>query len=121
MLFGEGLVNDGIAILLYSTISNYELNNPNQLGWGSLWAISKKFVGNLFASISIGLTFGLTISYITKRMRFIAQNVIVETMLIFVFALGSYFVSNILLRQGIVSLLVTSIVMSHYAWHNLSP
>ena len=61
------------------------------------------------------------ISFITKKMRFLAQNVIVEALLIFVFALGSFFCSRMLVKSGTVSLLTTSIIMSHYAWHNLSP
>jgi len=37
------------------------------------------------------------------------------------FAMIGYFVSEIFELSGIVSILCTSLVMSHYAWFNLSP
>ena len=53
-----------------------------------------KFVEDFFISLFLGLLIGLTISYMTKRMRFIAQNVVVETVLMIGFALTSYFLSE---------------------------
>lgn len=36
-------------------------------------------------------------------------------------AMIAYFVADLMKVSAIVSLLVTAIIMSHYAWHNLSP
>ena len=54
-----------------------------------------KFVEDFFISLCLGLVMGLTVSYMTKRMRFIAQSVIVETVIMIGFALSSYFLSEL--------------------------
>jgi len=69
----------------------------------------------------IGLLVGFIASYITKRMRFLAQSVVSETVFIFCFALESYYIAAMAGCSGVISLLITSIVTTHYAWHNLSP
>ena len=54
-----------------------------------------KFAEDFVISFILGLVIGLIVSYMTKRMRFIAQNVIVEAVLMIGFALSSYFLSEI--------------------------
>lgn len=72
-------------------------------------------------SIIIGLIFGFMASYITKRMRFIAQSAIGESFILICFGLFSYELSELMEYSGIVSLLTTALILAHYAWHNLSP
>ena len=72
-------------------------------------------------SILVGLLFGFGYSYLTKNARFLAHNVVAESFVLLSFALISYFVAELMEVSSIVALLTTSIVMSHYAWHNLSP
>ena len=71
--------------------------------------------------MAIGLVFGFSFSYLTKRARFLAHNVVGESFCLLCFAMISYFLADLIEVSGIVSLLTTAIVMSHYAWHNLSP
>jgi NhaP-type Na+/H+ or K+/H+ antiporter len=75
----------------------------------------------LLLSIVIGIFFGFALSYLTKKLRFIAQNVVSESIIFLSFAYISYLVAEFLEASSIVTILVTSIVMAHYAWHNLSP
>jgi NhaP-type Na+/H+ or K+/H+ antiporter len=72
-------------------------------------------------SLVIGIFFGFSLSYLTKKFRFIAQNVVSESVIFLSFAYVSYLVAEFLEASSIVTILVTSIVMAHYAWHNLSP
>ena len=72
LLLGEGLLNDAIAIQLYTTISNYEHKYFDEMEWVSIFVILKDFMKNIASSICIGILFGFSISYLTKRMRFIA-------------------------------------------------
>lgn len=72
-------------------------------------------------STVIGLFFGFTTSYMTKKFRFISQSAIAETFLLLCMALFSYFLSAQFDYSGIVSVLVNSVIMSHYCWYNLSP
>ena len=83
--------------------------------------VAGNFLGLCSASIAIGLVFGILCTLITKHCRFIAHSSIHESALFICFAMISYFVSEAVEMSAIVSLLATSLIMSHYAWYNLSP
>ena len=121
LLLGEGVFNDLIAIQLFMTILSYESPQLEEMSWISIFIIMKDFLKSTLIQSIIGVLIGLTLSYITKRLRFIAQNVIVECLLVFVVALSSLYLSRMLVNTGVVTLLTTAVTMSHYAWHNLSP
>ena len=72
-------------------------------------------------SVLIGLVFGFVATWLTKKFRFIAHSAINESALFLSFAMISYFVSEAIEMSAIVSLLATSMILSHYAWYNLSP
>ena len=57
----------------------------------------------------------------TKHFRFISHSAINESALFFAMALVSYYVGELLHMSAIASLLTTSLVLSHYAFYNLSP
>ena len=54
---------------------------------------------------------------ICKNLHF---SPISETIFLMIFGFGTYLISEILSLSGILSLLITSIVISHYAFYNLS-
>jgi sodium/hydrogen exchanger-like protein 6/7 len=83
--------------------------------------IIRDFAKLFSMSILIGLFFGFMASYITKRMRFIAQSAIGESFILICIGLFSYELSELMEYSGIVSLLTTALILAHYAWHNLSP
>ena len=72
-------------------------------------------------SILIGLFFGLVPTLMTKHCRYHSHSAIIESSLLILFAMMSYFLSEMLEFSAIASLLVTTLVMSHYCWYNLSP
>jgi NhaP-type Na+/H+ or K+/H+ antiporter len=72
-------------------------------------------------SVLIGCVFGFACSYITKVWRFYSHSAIAESGLFMCFALMSYFLSEVLELSGIVTLLTCSLILSHYAFYNLSP
>lgn len=80
-----------------------------------------KFIQLVLISIALGLVFGAMCSLVTKHCRFIAHSAINESALFLCFALLSYYVSELLEASAIATILVTSIVLSHYSFYNLSP
>ena len=84
-----------------------------------------RVIGNFFylsfASVAIGSACGFTGALMTKHFRFLTHSAIGESSLIISLAMIGYFVSEILELSGIVSLLMTAIVMSQYTFYNLSP
>ena len=118
LIFGEGIVNDAVAIILFNTVSNAIKNGVTVL-------TPIEIVGNFFGlsagSLAIGIAYGLIASYFLKCMRFLTVSSIKETLLIFSFGYLAYSTGEIAHMSGIISLLTSGIVMAHYGWYNLSP
>jgi NhaP-type Na+/H+ or K+/H+ antiporter len=79
------------------------------------------FIYLSIASVAIGSICGFVGALLTKNFRFISHSAIGEGALIISLAMIGYFISEIFELSGIVSLLMTAIVMSQYTYHNLSP
>lgn len=74
-----------------------------------------------FMSILVGSVCGIIPTLLLKNFRFISHSAIGESTLLLIFAMIGYFLSEVLEISGIVSILCTSLVYSHYAFFNLSP
>ena len=55
-----------------------------------------------------------------KKLRFLAHNPVIETVIIFFFGYASYVISEVLELSGVISILVAGISMSHYMFYNIS-
>jgi len=121
LIFGEGIVNDAVAIILFNTVSNFMGENTEEFTGATPFKIIGEFLLLGVASLAIGIAFGLLGSYIFKRMRFLTVSAVKETLLIFCFGYLSYATGELAHMSGIISLLTSGVVMAHYAWYNLSP
>jgi NhaP-type Na+/H+ or K+/H+ antiporter len=118
LVFGEGIVNDAVAIILFNTVSlaiteGVTTSTPIQIVFS--------FLSLGLGSLGIGVLFGLLASYILKRMRFLTVSSVKETLLIFAFGYVAYATGELVHMSGIISLLTSGVVMAHYGWYNLSP
>jgi NhaP-type Na+/H+ or K+/H+ antiporter len=120
LIFGEGITNDAVCIILFNTV--YEYAGP-----GSHFTSTTPFkvVGGFlilsFCSIVIGLFFGVLSAFVLKTFRFLTINPVIEVNMVFVFGYLAYSVTELFHYSGIVALLVAGVVMSKYTWYNLSP
>ncbi|CDW88691.1 sodium hydrogen exchanger [Stylonychia lemnae] len=121
LIFGEGIVNDAVAIILFNTVSLFVGDHVEEFTGATPFKIIGNFLLLGFASVAIGLVFGLLGSYIFKRMRFLTVSAVKETLLIFCFGYMAYATGELAHMSGIISLLTSGVVMAHYAWYNLSP
>jgi len=121
IIFGEGIVNDAVAIILFNTVSKYTGSNVEEFTASTPFKIIGDFLLLGVASLAIGLVYGLIGSYILKRMRFLTVSAVKETLLIFCFGYLAYGTGELAHMSGIISLLTSGVVMAHYAWYNLSP
>jgi NhaP-type Na+/H+ or K+/H+ antiporter len=72
-------------------------------------------------SVEIGIFAALLNALILKRFRIFKNSAVHECVMIFAFGYIAYLVSEMYKYSGIITLLVSGIVMSHYSWYNLSP
>lgn len=70
ILFGEGIVNDAVSILIFETIQNVFGSKGQQMGikGTDIWFSLLHFIYLSFASIAIGIAFGMLSAIITKKL-----------------------------------------------------
>ncbi len=119
ILFGEGVLNDAVCIVLYRIIKNFDFDN-NKFNFSSFLSIIFAFLILFFMSTLIGITGGLLCSISLKILKKVRLNRIQETSLIIFFAFLTYSISEMLDYSPIIALLFCGIFMSHYAFYNLS-
>ena len=124
IVLGEGLYNDVVVIILYETMKNVsEVTEKKQqfFSWATPFVVVADFFKISISSIMIGVIFGVICTLMTKNFRFISQSAVFESTLLMATALCGYMLSEMLHLSAICSLLVSSIIYSHYTWYNLSP
>ena len=119
IVFGEGIINDAVSIILFNTVLKYASENSEVTVYTPI-AILQDFLSLGFNSLMIGVVVGLSSAAIFKSYRAFSRNPIIETAMLFCFAYLSYVISEIAGCSGIISLLTSGIAMAHYTFYNLS-
>ena len=101
IVFGEGMINDAVAIILFKVVgdifSHEEMEDPPGI---VLLTILWKFIVNVAASLAIGGACG-TYSYISALLcskifqmsRFLSHNSVAEVTLLYMFGILSYVIA----------------------------
>ncbi|TKA68717.1 hypothetical protein B0A55_09335 [Friedmanniomyces simplex] len=120
IIFGESILNDAIAIVLFETAQKYrEGASAGKLTGLAIIESIGVFLLVFFGSLVIGLVIGLATSLLLK-MTHVRREPKIESCLIILIAYASYFFANSIHMSGIVSLLFCGICLKHYAYHNMS-
>ena len=119
ILFGEGVLNDAVCIVLYRILLNFDFENSVFNFW-TILSIINSFLIMFFFSCFLGIGNGLICSFLLKILKPVHLSRVQETSLIIFFAFLTYLISEMLHFSPIISLLFCGIFMSHYAFYNLS-
>ena len=121
ILFGEGVVNDAVCIVLYRILREFTLSG-NEFTSSTPLMMFSKFLSLAFYSFIIGLLMGCICAYMLKYFltKQIKLNRTQEISIILFFSFISYTFSEELGLSPIVTLLFTGIFISNYAFYNLS-
>ncbi|EPS34358.1 hypothetical protein PDE_09322 [Penicillium oxalicum 114-2] len=119
IIFGEALLNDAIAIVLFETAQKYAEHDAGSLTFLKVFEAAGLFLlvfcGSMMVGVIVGIATALGLKYtLVRRMPKI------ESCLIVLIAYASYFFSNGVRLSGIVSLLFCGITLKHYAYYNMS-
>ena len=120
LVFGEGITNDAVSIILFNTVVKYT-SQETEFTASSTFVIAKEFSSLGLWSIFVGIIFGLMCSYTLKRIRTLTKSPVSECAMIFVYAYIAYIAAELWHLSGIITLLTAAVVMANYAWFNLSP
>lgn len=116
VLFGEGVLNDAVSIVLFRTV-NSVTDEMGGLQWLELFS---GFLLTTVLSIIIGVCIGLFASWVIKRVHNLSFHPERETAIIILFGYLSYALSEVLSLSGIMSIFFCGLILAHYAWHSLS-
>ncbi|KAI9344027.1 Cation/H+ exchanger, partial [Obelidium mucronatum] len=116
IVFGESLMNDAVAIVLFTTLSKF---HGQEATVTSLLAGTVSFITVFSGSLLIGSIIAL-ITSLTLKHTHLHKHPALESCIITLLAYSSYLLSNSIHLSGIVSLLFCAITLKHYAYDNMS-
>ncbi len=119
ILFGEGVINDAVCIVLYGIIRDFSAANE-EFTSKTPFKMLGSFFSMFFFSFIIGAGVGCLSSIFLKKMKEYNLNRVQECSIIIFFAFISYTLTEELGLSPIIALLFTGIFMSHYTFYNLS-
>jgi sodium/hydrogen exchanger 8 len=119
LVFGESVLNDAIAIVLFKTFYFYYNPDNPDLESGDIFAALVQFVLVSLLSIVVGVVLGLMVSFIYKH-TYIRRYPNLEIALLFLFCYCCYATAEAVGLSGIMALFFHGIILAHYNSYNLS-
>ncbi|XP_006352635.1 sodium/hydrogen exchanger 4 [Solanum tuberosum] len=117
LVFGEGVVNDATSVVLFNAVQKIDVARFN--GW-SAFHVFLDFLYLFSTSTCLGVVAGLITSYILKGLYFGRHSTVREISLMLLMAYLSYMLAELWSLSGILTVFFSGILMSHYAWHNVT-
>jgi len=106
LVFGEGITNDAVSIILFQTVVGFTEDEENkEFGASDTIAIAKSFGMLGLKSISCGIVFGLICAYTLKKIRTLSKSPVSECAIVFIYAYISYVAAELWHFSGIITLL----------------
>lgn len=135
VIFGESILNDAVAIVLFETAQKYAESEAGSLTFLNLFEAIGLFLLVFFGSMLVGVVTGIATA-LGLKYTLVRRMPKIESCLIVLIAYASYFFSNgvylsgmstallyrfwLIICSGIVSLLFCGITLKHYAYYNMS-
>ncbi|XP_061112889.1 sodium/hydrogen exchanger 8 isoform X2 [Conger conger] len=121
LVFGESILNDAVSIVLTNTAEGFaHAGNSTVTGWETFLQALGYFLKMFFGSAALGTLTGL-ISAISLKHFDLRKTPSLEFGMMIIFAYLPYGLAEGIKLSGIMAILFSGIVMSHYTHHNLSP
>jgi len=121
LVFGESILNDAIAIVLYRTMFLFDVEDSNTLTSARVLSAIGAFFSTLLGSVAVGVLVGFLGAFLFKKFTlFTPEMRAMESSLAICLPYASYSLAAGLEYSGIVSILFTGIVMAAYTKPNLS-
>lgn len=134
ILFGEGVVNDAVAILIFKSVekmieANHHGEHANEdiidtegvsIGGKEIGRTALDFFVLTLSSLGVGIAVGLISAFVFKHVNSLSHHPVLEVFLILLFGYSSYLLAELLSLSGIMCLFFCGVVMSHYSYHNVS-
>uniref|UniRef100_A0A803Y6I2 Sodium/hydrogen exchanger n=1 Tax=Meleagris gallopavo TaxID=9103 RepID=A0A803Y6I2_MELGA len=121
LVFGESILNDAVSIVLTNTAEGLTRENMSDVsGWQTFLQALGYFLKMFFGSAALGTLTGLISALVLKHID-LRKTPSLEFGMMIIFAYLPYGLAEGISLSGIMAILFSGIVMSHYTHHNLSP
>lgn len=116
VLFGEGVLNDAVSIVLFRTVESI----GDTFGfWDSIRMVFVFLITTLL-SVGAGLSTGLLAAWVFKKNQSLQQHPEREIGIIILVGYLSYILSELLGLSGIMAIFCCAVTMAHYTGQNTS-
>uniref|UniRef100_A0A6A7G718 Sodium/hydrogen exchanger n=1 Tax=Hirondellea gigas TaxID=1518452 RepID=A0A6A7G718_9CRUS len=119
LVFGESILNDAVSIVLTSSVlemaSYGDMGVLETIGY-FLWRFCTMILGSAGIGVLFGLMSALTLKHVALR-----DYTSLELCILIIFIYAPYALAEGIHLSGIMAILFSGIVMSHYTHYNLSP
>lgn len=119
ILFGEGVVNDAVCIVLYQIIKRF-LDSGDPFTIVTPFKMTNQFLNLFFISLGIAIFVGGGSAYFFKKIKPLHINRVQELCILIFFAFITYSATEMLHKSPIVAILFGGVFMSKYCFYNLS-
>ncbi|KAL4484481.1 hypothetical protein ABPG74_019658 [Tetrahymena malaccensis] len=121
IVFGEGLLNDAVAIILFKSVESIVGSNGSvKLDSGIILELFGSFLKNCFLSVLIGILMAIIATLMTKKFRFLVSDPVKENIFLLLIGYGTYCLAELIDVSSVIALLTSGILMSHYMRYNMS-
>eukprot|EP01038_Epipyxis_sp_PR26KG_P007187 gene7187-9800_t len=133
LIFGEGVLNDALSIVLFKAILpiyNNEIQYKNDHhpipdvsiinSFHSTISLVLTVILQIIASLAIGLFFGLSNARILKLYDKTKNFPIHQTALVMLCGYFAYCIAESIGVSGILTLFIAAVTLAHYSWYSLS-
>ena len=122
MIFGEGVLNDALSIVLFKSFYHYQaMPEADGVDTAAIaFRLSIDVIFQLLAAAAIGISCGLINAKLLKSFDQFKDHPIHETSLVLLFGLLAYSIAESFEISGILSLFLSAVTLAHYSWYNLS-
>ncbi|CAK7324562.1 unnamed protein product [Dovyalis caffra] len=117
LVFGEGVVNDATSVVLFNAVQKMDVTRFNA---SQVLHVIGDFFYFFSTSTALGISSGLLTAYVLKRLYFGRHSSVREIAIMVLMAYLSYMLAELLELSGILTVFICGILMSHYAWHNVT-
>ena len=118
IVFGESLLNDGVAVVFYNMMISFaEISAAGDaVTYQQILLGCLSFVTIALGGLTIGIIIGLLTGLFTRTTRDVS---VVEPLIVMGMAFIAYFTAELFHWSGIISLIGCGIVQAHYSFENI--
>ena len=120
VVFGEGVTNDAVSIILFNSVLKTFNRNGADMNAAQGSLIILDFLYLATTSICVGFFYAGLSALLMKHCRMLTGDSVIECSIVFCFGYLAYITAEILELSGIIALLTAGIFMAHYTWYSLS-